>query len=63
MENIPLFSYEADIRAASREEGEQKGRREGKLEAAKTMLDMGFKLSDIEKVTKLSMSEIEKLMQ
>ena len=46
---------------ASFEDGEAKGKTEGKTEAAQKMKSLGFSISDIVKVTGLSPEEIEKL--
>ena len=42
-------------------EGKTEGKIEGKIEVAKTMLAEGFKVSVIEKITKLTLEEIENL--
>ena len=42
-------------------DGKTEGKIEGKIEVAKTMLAEGFKVSVIEKITKLTLEEIENL--
>jgi len=42
-------------------DGEDKGKREGKREAAKKMLVKGYSVTDISEITGLTKEEIEKL--
>jgi len=46
----------------AREEGIEKGRKEGKLEDAKEMLKEGISIERIGKITKLPVEEIKKLL-
>ena len=56
---------EKSIRQGAMEEGEAKGRKEGErkkqIEIAKELLKLGIKIEDIEKATKLTKEEIQKL--
>ena len=45
----------------AREEGENKGKLEGKIEIARNLINKGFNISDIVEITGLSIIEIEKL--
>ena len=48
---------------AARDEGEMKGRIEGRIDVAKNMLDIGYPEDEIIKVTGLTREEVENLRE
>ena len=58
---------EKSMREAGREEGKQEGREEGErkkqIEIAKELLKMGMKIEEIERATKLTKEQIEKIIK
>lgn len=52
---------EKSIRQGEREEGKKEGKKEKQIEIAKELFKMGMSIEDIQKATKLSKEEIQKL--
>ena len=57
---MAIMDYNVGMRK-SKEEGKEEGEKKKQLEIAKELLRMGMKIEDIEKATKLTKEEIEKL--
>lgn len=54
---------EKSMREAGREEGREEGERKKQIEIAKKLLKMGMKIEEIERATKLTKEQIEKLIK
>ena len=52
---------ENNIRKREKEKGRKEGERKKQIEIAKELLKLGIKIEDIEKATKLTKEEIQKL--
>lgn len=60
-DHLKWLRIEANTIEKYRKEAEQKGRQEGKLEIAKSMLLQGYAIEDIGLLTSLSRSDIQKI--
>ena len=54
---------EKSMREAGREEGREEGERKKQIEIAKELLKMGMKIEEIERATKLTKEQIEKIIK
>lgn len=57
---MAIMDYNVGM-STSREEGEKIGQRKKQIEIAKELLKFGMRIEDIQKITKLTKEEIEKL--
>ena len=54
---------EKSMREAGKKEGTEEGERKKQIEIAKELLKMGMKIEEIERATKLTKEQIEKLIK